>query len=206
MESCDCEAEHGPPRRVVLTGGPGAGKTAVLELVRKLMCPHVAVLPESAGILFGGGFPRWNGAHAQMCTQRAIYHVQRELEQLHHARGELAIALCDRGTIDGLAYWPGDPDELWVEVGTTREAELARYDVVVHLRVPAAAQYRNDDGVRIESHAEASAIDARIERAWASHPRRRFVESTPDFLEKARHALDIIRAELPGCCRAMSAA
>jgi uncharacterized protein (DUF2249 family) len=45
-------------RRIVLTGGPGAGKTAVLELFRAAVCEHVNVLPEAAGIVFGGGFPR----------------------------------------------------------------------------------------------------------------------------------------------------
>jgi predicted ATPase len=31
---CECAAVH-ERRRVVLTGGPGAGKTAVLELIRR---------------------------------------------------------------------------------------------------------------------------------------------------------------------------
>ncbi len=43
---------------VVLTGGPGAGKTAILEILRRSLCPCVAVLPEAASILFGGGFWR----------------------------------------------------------------------------------------------------------------------------------------------------
>ncbi len=47
-----------PGRRVVLTGGPGAGKTAALEVIRRLYAPHVQVLPEAASIVFGGGFPR----------------------------------------------------------------------------------------------------------------------------------------------------
>ena len=40
---------------MVLTGGPGAGKTAVLEVVRRTFCEHVTVLPEAASILFMGG-------------------------------------------------------------------------------------------------------------------------------------------------------
>jgi nucleoside-triphosphatase THEP1 len=43
-------------RRVVLTGGPGGGKTAVLELVQRTLCEHVKVLPEAAGMVFRGGF------------------------------------------------------------------------------------------------------------------------------------------------------
>jgi predicted ATPase len=36
MVACDGAAAHAR-RRVVLTGGPGAGKTAVLELIRRLL-------------------------------------------------------------------------------------------------------------------------------------------------------------------------
>ena len=39
-------------RRIALTGGPGAGKTAVLELARRLLCEHVHILPEAPGIVF----------------------------------------------------------------------------------------------------------------------------------------------------------
>lgn len=53
MKPCDCGDRH-VPRRVVLTGGPGAGKTAVLELIRLFFCEHVKTLPEAAGIVFGG--------------------------------------------------------------------------------------------------------------------------------------------------------
>ena len=57
MKPCGCAAKH-RRKRIVLTGGPGAGKTAVLELVRQEFCAHVQVRPEAAGIVFGGGFPR----------------------------------------------------------------------------------------------------------------------------------------------------
>src|SRR5690349_20834684 len=122
MNRCNCTANH-VPRRIVLTGGPGAGKTAVLDLVRKSLCRHVEVLPESAGIVFGGGFPRGATPAMRRASQRAIFHIQRELEAIALA-GESAITLCDRGTVDGSAYWPG-PDELWDSLGTSLDAELA---------------------------------------------------------------------------------
>jgi predicted ATPase len=111
---CDCDRRH-QTRRVVLTGGPGAGKTAVLELVRATACRHVRILPEAASVVFGGGFPRHDGFEERRAAQRAIFHVQRELETLGEAEGA-AILLCDRGTLDGLAYWPGSPDDLWAAV------------------------------------------------------------------------------------------
>jgi predicted ATPase len=199
MRDCGCSATH-DPQRIVLTGGPGAGKTAVLELVRQYFCQHLIVLPESAGILFGGGFPRGRGAAERATAQRAIYHVQRELEWWAMARDGSAIVLCDRGTVDGAAYWPG-PGTLWSSVGTTREDEMQRYDAVIHLRTPGAAAYNHRNPLRVETAAEAGVIDERIVEAWADHRRRFFVPSTDDFLHKAHSALAIIRELLPACCR-----
>jgi predicted ATPase len=136
MKPCACREPH-PLKRVVLTGGPGAGKTAVLELIRQSLCEHVVVLPEAAGIVFGGGFPRTQSVPVRSAAQRAIFFVQRELEAAAGSTNP-AIVLCDRGTVDGAAYWPG-PDTLWSSVGVTRADEIARYDTVIHLRTPAAA-------------------------------------------------------------------
>jgi len=201
MLDCGCNLIH-QRRRIVLTGGPGAGKTAALELSRSMLCGHLRVLPESAGILFGGGFPRREPAAAREAAQLAIFAVQRQLEAVEEIEEPPAIALCDRGTLDSFAYWPGDPDRFWREVGSTRERELSRYDAVIHMRTPGSrGGYDQRNPLRIESASEAAAIDARIAQAWEGHPRRSFVESSPDFLAKVRRTLDLIRDELPPCCR-----
>lgn len=157
----------------MLTGGPGAGKTAVLELIRLFFCVHVKTLRESAGIVFGGGFPRNQHWELRQAAQQAIYHVQRSLEltgDVDHA----AVVLCDRGTIDGAAYWQG-PGTLWSAVGTTLDAEIARYHAVIHLRTPTSPDaYGHENPLRIESLDEAAAIDARIAESWSTHPRRFF--------------------------------
>jgi predicted ATPase len=184
----------------VLTGGPGAGKTAVLELIRQAFCAHVKVLPESAGIVFGGGFPRGQTDELLRSAQRAIFFVQRELEEL----GDLdspAIVLCDRGTVDGAAYWPG-PGELWASVGTTLEEQLSRYDAVIHLRTPSIGSgYNHQNPLRTESAAAAAAIDARLAEIWQRHPRRFVVQPAADFVKKAADAIEILRGEMPGCCQ-----
>lgn len=186
------------PRRIVLTGGPGAGKTAALEIVRGMVCEHVAVLPEAAGLVFGGGFPRQDGIEARRAAQRLIYHAERELEAVADL-GHPAIVLCDRGTVDGAAYWVGS-GTLWDAVGTNREGELARYATVIHLRTPTIG-YANSNPLRRESAAEAARIDELIAFAWAGHPRRFFVDATATFAAKAARTLAIIRDELPECCR-----
>jgi predicted ATPase len=199
MKPCDCN-EHHAPRRIVLTGGPGAGKTAVLELIRLFFCIHVKTLPESAGIVFGGGFPRSTRPELRQAAQRAIYYVQRELESTAGI-DNAAVVLFDRGTVDGAAYWLGS-GTLWQSVGTAIDAEIARYDAVIHLRTPTTSDASGGDNpLRIESMDEAAEIDARVAESWASHPRRFTVDATPDFLTKAARALQLLRAEVPPCCR-----
>lgn len=199
MRPCPCTVHH-EPRRVVLTGGPGAGKTAVLELIRQSFCQHVHVLPESAGIVFGGGFPRDRDPRVLRPAQRAIFFVQRELEATAEA-AQPAVVLCDRGTVDGCAYWPG-PEDLWSSVGTTLTEQLNRYYAVIHLHPPSLDQgYNRTNPLRIESPTEAAAIDALIALAWDQHPRRFPIEATPDFLDKARHTMAVLRELVPPCCR-----
>lgn len=196
---CTCTRVH-TPRRVVVTGGPGAGKTALLELIRQATCHHVRILAESAGVVFGGGFPREDEPVCRQAAQRAIYHVQCELEVIADTHRP-AIVLCDRGTVDGVAYWPGPPADFWSSLGTAARVELARYDAVIHLRTPPPGEgYNHSNPLRTESPSAAAEVDARILEAWADHPRRFVVEPSRRFLDKAARAIEILHGELPECC------
>ena len=199
MIECTCAEPH-EHRRIVLTGGPGAGKTAALELIRHSLCKHLRILPEAAGILFGGGFPRGGLDGQRRAAQRAIYFVQRELEASVES-GNVAILLCDRGTIDGEAYWPG-PGDLWSAVQTTKQLELARYHAVIHIRTPGSPLgYNRENPLRVEDNLEALAIDERIAQAWSAHPRRFVVEPTTRFIDKAAQVIERLRSQMPECCR-----
>ena len=50
--------------RIAMTGGPGGGKTTAADLFRRELGEQVVIVPESATILFGGGFPR--ATHVRM--------------------------------------------------------------------------------------------------------------------------------------------
>lgn len=202
LRPCSCKAVNHDARMVVLTGGPGAGKTAVLELVGKVLCEHVAVLPEAASILFGGGFWRLDSRSGKMAAQRAIYHVQDEMQKLVLDEKEWSMALCDRGTLDGLAYWPGRDSEFFEAFSTNLESEFEKYTAVIHLCSPTLEQgynYRNP--VRVESAEIAATIDEKIHEIWKTHPNYRVIESNSNFIEKAHQAIKEIQSFLPDCCK-----
>jgi predicted ATPase len=202
IESCTCEANHQRSKLIVITGGPGAGKTALLEIARKKFCEHTAILPEAASILFKGGLERHDTVIGRKATQRAIYHVQKELEIIARELNNMAIALCDRGSLDGLAYWPGTEADFFEDLVTDCNFELSRYAAVIHLKTPGLDQgYNHINPFRIENAQMAAEIDLKIAHAWRDHPRRYIVESENDFLTKVTLALDYIRLEFPECCR-----
>jgi len=196
--SCTCKARH-QPRLVALTGGPGAGKSAVLELARRAFCEHVHISQEAATILYGGGYPRPQSARARALAQQAIFHVQLSLETAA-AEGEPALVLCDRGTVDGLAYWPFEEPDYWREVHSSRREQIERYATVIHLCVPPPGLFDRSNPARLETAAEAARIDERTARAWEGHGRRVVIPASASFVEKALRALEALRGELPACC------
>lgn len=198
---CRCSERHSAsPSLVVVTGGPGAGKTAVLTTARHLFCRHVAFVPEAAGLVYGGGFPRGDELSERRAAQRAIYHVQVALQELLQEDTSISVALLDRGTVDGVAYWPGSASEYWEAVGTTGAIELARYATVIHLDTPLGEHgYNHANPLRVESVLEAQRINDRIVEAWSSHPRRFIVPCEAGFAVKSARALELLSAEIHAC-------
>jgi len=199
---CPCQHLKHDTKLVVLTGGPGAGKTAVLEMIKKVLCEHVAILPESASIIFGGGFWRLDSPTGRTAAQKAIFHIQRDMEELVLKEKKWALGLCDRGTLDGVAYWPADEETFWSTLGTSRATEYSRYQAVIHLRSPSELHgYNHQNPLRIETAFQAQNIDEKIHRIWSAHPKYRQVHSTANFMEKAKKAIQLISQELPECCK-----
>jgi predicted ATPase len=188
---------NGERLRIVLSGGPGGGKTTAADLFRRELGERVVVVPESASMLFNGGFPRYLEHEAVLAAQRAIYHVQRNLEdmQLVHYPGR--ILLCDRGTLDGAAYCSDTVEAgmQWFETfGTTIDAELARYDAVVFFETAAAGGLQIEGGnpARIETIAAALELDHRLRALWSRHPCFTLVRHERSFLHKLTTGLAAI--------------
>lgn len=182
---------------IVLTGGPGAGKTAVLEMAKRRFTESTAFLPESASLIFSGGFWRLPSVSAKRAAQRTIFHVQVEMEKLVEDEGLWKVAICDRGTLDGLAYWPGAEDEFWSAIKSSKEIEFRRYSCVIHLRTPDQnGGYNFQNKLRIETPEQARLIDMKIESIWSAHPNYIQIPNQANFFDKALMSLHAIEDQL----------
>lgn len=177
--------------RIVLTGGPGGGKTTAADLFRREIGERVVVVPEAATLLFSGGFPRSTEIHARQSAQCAVYHVQRNLEDVQSALYPERILLCDRGTPDGAAYWPEEAASFFEAVGSTEQAELARYDAAIFFESAAVGGISIEGGnpTRIESNEQALELDRRLRAIWSKHPRFVVVPHNPSFVKKVMFGL-----------------
>jgi predicted ATPase len=182
--------------RIALTGGPGGGKTTAADLFRRELGESVVIVPESATILFAGGFPRSHQIDAGRAVQTAIFHVQRNLEDVQSSLYPERVLLCDRGTIDGAAYWHNGDRDFFEAMGTSFETELQRYDAVVFFETAAVAGDSIEGGnpVRSETLAEAVALDGRLRRLWSRHPRFSLVPHSSSFLHKITTGLALLQS------------
>lgn len=184
--------------KLAITGGPSGGKTSLLEALKKEKGPQILVVPEAATILFRGGFPRKREGAAVERTQRAIFFVQQELEKLIDLEKKGSLVICDRGSLDGVAYWPGSEESFFKSLNTNIEAEIARYDFVLHLDTAGPEFYEGENSVRTETYSEAMELNRKIHLAWRNHPQRIVVSSQTEFLKKMTLGLEIIESVLKG--------
>lgn len=178
--------------RVVLTGGPGGGKTTAADLYRREIGDGVVVVPEAATLLYSGGFPRLGENGVRCATQKAIYYVQKYLEDAQSEHYQKRILLCDRGTVDGAIYWPKEPVGFFDALGTTLENELARYDAVIFFETAAVGGVSIEGGnpIRVESNEEAVILDRKLQELWSQHPNYVFIPHEASFIKKIYSGLE----------------
>ena len=182
------------PVRIVLTGGPGGGKTTAGDLFRREMGDQVVLVPEAATMMFSGGFPRVHLPDAVHATQRAIYHVQIHLEEAVMAQHPEQILLCDRGTVDGAAYWPSGSEQFFEDIRSTLKRELSRYDAVIFFESAAVGHMSIEGGnpIRNESLEQAVKLDRKLRELWSQHPHFILVPHNVSFFKKISFGLAML--------------
>ena len=183
-------------KRIVLTGGPGGGKTTAIDLLRREFSKQIVVVPESATMLFGGGIER-NAPNLSLIKahQQAIYNLQKHLEHIQRTMHPDRLMLCDRGSLDGLAYWPGEQDEFFQCLNTNLQTELNQYDAVIFFETAAKSgqSIHSNNPVRNESDQQAILLDDKLQAVWSQHPNFNLVKSSKSFIQKVMFGIDTIR-------------
>jgi predicted ATPase len=176
-------------QRIVLTGGPGAGKTVISRRLAAERPDRFVLVPEAATQVYDALRTRWDRLDlpGRRDVQRRIYRLQVEQEDRLAAVHPGKTLLLDRGTIDGAAYWPEGPDAYWRDLATTIAAELERYDRVIWMQTCAAVGAYDGDAsntCRFEDADAAIASGNLLAMLWSGHPRLARVDAFADLDEK----------------------
>jgi hypothetical protein len=194
-----------PPsiHRIVLTGGPCAGKsTALVHVTGRLAAAGLQVyrVPEASTLLLGGGAVVVGAAAEQLMTfQRSILRLTLAMEEaflaIARGSGRKCVLVCDRGAMDGSAYIPEDAWRKLLEEAHFTEPQLRehRYDAIIHLVTAAfgaeACYGAHTNIVRYETLEEARGVDERLRHAWRGHPNLRVIDNSTDFAGKLHRIL-----------------
>jgi predicted ATPase len=190
-------------RRIVLTGGPGAGKTVIARDIVARFPNQFVLVPEAATQVYAALQTRWDrlDPEGRRDVQRRIYRLQREQEDRIRETHPGHVLLLDRGTIDGAAYWPEGPTAYWQDLNSSLENELARYDAVLWLQTAAALGLYDGDAsndCRFEDQEAAIKSGELLTQLWGGHPRLQKVEAYPQMADKIAAVEKLLQQAAPG--------
>lgn len=197
-------------KKIVLTGGPCAGKTTALVKITEYFSgfgykvfnvPEVPTIYSTAGwnYLTPNRDLYYQGERAILETQLAL---ENQFMKLAEVCSKPVLIVCDRGAMDISAYIkPEEWEEITQMVGSDSESLRKRYDAVLHLVSAAdgAEQYyttatnatryekADEEGLRL-----ARELDKKVINAWSGHSHLRVINNHDDFNAKLSRVIQEI--------------
>ncbi len=196
--------------KIVLTGGPCAGKTTILSKLSEKLTERdykVFFVDEAASELILNGI--------KPCSNISLFDFQRFAMDLQLFKEEMyekaaahydlsrVVIFFDRGLLDQMAYMgKNDFEKLLSERHLTLSDALNRYDAVLHLVTAADGAEKfyqwNDpskkdvgnNAARSESPAEARRMDKVTMAAWEGHSHLRIFDNSSSFDDKVQKVVD----------------
>ena len=182
--------------KIVITGGPCAGKTTAMSWIQNAFTKLgyvVLFVDETATQLINGGAAPWLN-HSNRNYQLHLIQLQGAKE---NAFTEIArtmtsnkiLIVCDRAAMDNCAYMTAEEFSWVLKQLQVGKVELRdQYDAVFHLVTAAkgAEKYYtlSNNQARTETVEEAAALDDKLIAAWTGHPYFRIIDNTTEFEEK----------------------
>ena len=194
-------------KKIVLTGGPSAGKSSSLEFIHRYYSNlgyKVYIVSETATELMNSGIiPNQNNLSIvefqdiifkyQLFKENLVLNIVNNNNFLNN------IIIFDRGVIDNKAYIKDEEFEMILKKYNYSENDLlARYDLIIHLETGAKSLYYRTDNnsCRKENVDLAIKLDNLTYKAWHNHNNLVKIECYDNFYDKQNEIISVIDKEL----------
>ena len=194
--------------KIVLTGGPCAGKTTALTWIHNYFSKRgytILFVPETATELISNGVAPWT-CRTNYDYQTLQVKLQKYKEIIFEKaaktmNNEKILIICDRGVLDNKAYMKDvEFTRILKKLETNEIKERDSYDAVFHLVTAAKGKEEaytlSNNNARYESIEEARRLDDKIISAWTGHPHLRIIDNITEFEEKLERLLKEIASFL----------
>jgi CYTH domain-containing protein/thymidylate kinase len=184
--------------KIVITGGPCAGKTTGLSYLEQELSKigyKVVFLNETATELILNGLSR-GAFNSNLEFEKNIINLQLEKEKLYYEYCknlpfENVLLVCDRGVMDCKSYMTGEEFSQALKELNLEEVQLRdNYDAVFHLMTVAKGAPEHystaNNQARFETLEEAIMADDRTINAWTGHPQLRVIDNSTTFENKMK--------------------
>lgn len=191
--------------KIVLTGGPCAGKTTALSWIAnyfgKVGWRTIIVNEAATELITAGVFP--TDFDDPLVFQKLLLTTQmmKEKNCVEAANAlkdaDKILVVCDRGMYDNKAYISDeDFNKCIEEIGPKAKEALSSYDAVFHLVTAAdgAEDFYTleNNAARSEGLEQARALDQKTQNAWVGHPHLRIIKNEGNFEDKLKKLLEEI--------------
>ena len=194
--------------KIVLTGGPCAGKTTASTWIHNYFTERgytVLFVPETATELISNGVAPWT-CGTNYDYQKAQIKLQKIKEEIFEEsaktmKSDKILIVCDRGILDNKAYMKeAEFKRALKEFGTNETKERDSYDAIFHLVTAAKGKEEfytlANNTARTETPEEAKKLDDKVIAAWTGHPHLRIIDNSTEFEEKLERLLKEIASFL----------
>ena len=195
--------------KIVLTGGPCAGKTTALNAIKKNLegkgIKYITIPETATELILNRMVPNSNYTYE---FQTLVLERQYQKEQSAiayakkiYANEDKVVILCDRGIFDNIAYLHSKEEfqRMLKEHNFQEQLLLSSYDLVLNLFSLASCNpklYSLNNEARLENVEEAKLADERTANAWANHYNIKLLDSSISLQEEQNLIIKYIQDTL----------
>ena len=205
--------------KVVLTGGPGGGKTSVLNAIKNLTITEegykniiklgdkkikLVTISETATELISSGIPPTE-AERIYDFQDILFEIQKSKEEssIKSLRfgydTDIILFLYDRGLLDGMAYLDkkGEFEDIMASKDVKELDILDKYDLVLDLLSTATCAPEKygfeSNEARFEDVEWAKSVDRKTSAAWVGHRNMKLFDSGVSLEEEVNNVIEYLK-------------